>query len=128
MPLNRIQLDRIESRINSAKRDYIQAKHSAPMPGVPEYTEEEMTEMIRGGAAKLKYGCTANSYGNLKNAFVFPPTEAMVAKQNAYDAWHAARSPVTNKANAIAERLMDMAVLEKNGMVALDRIAEAFKT
>lgn len=128
MPLNKMQLERIESRINSAKRAYIETKHSTKTPNVPEYTDKEMTEMIRNGAAQLKHDCTVNSYAPLKKAFIFPPTEAMAAAQSAHDEWLAARRLIVTAADAIAEQLMDVAVLEKDGMVALDRIAEAFKT
>lgn len=124
--MNQQQLKRIELRIQAAAAAFIAAKMAAlgEQPEVPEYSESEMIAMIRLGTATLKehpdhhYSVTSN--------FDYPLTVEMVNATAAEKAWGAARDKIRAEADAISNRLLDEAILSKDGMAVPDRIAAAF--
>lgn len=125
--MNQTQLNRIELRINQAVAAALTAFVATlpPEPDVIEYTDAEKVGMIRTGVATLK--TPVPEYRNeLVDFFDYPPTTEMQLADEMRTAWDRDYEAERNRLNTIKERLLDEAILSKDGMAVLDKIAAAF--
>lgn len=130
--LTKLQLDHATKRLEEQKRAFIQRK-MAPLGDEPEkieYSDAEKTAFIRSGAAKLDSKLEASSvhYGRaVGSLFIYPTTAAMVAAEEARNAWEIAARAIRDEADRIMQGVLDELIMSPDGKAALDRIAAAFE-
>lgn len=126
--LTKTQLDHAKHRLAEAKNTHVaqQIMLLGQEPEQPELTEQQKQNMIRNGTAVLRSNFGRYTY--LHDAFDYPLPPELAAQAAAYKAWEAKCEDVRNKADAIEQGVIDELVMSPDGMAALKRIADAFKS
>ena len=126
--LTKTQLEHAKTRIEQAKAAYIKRmiEPFGERPGVPKFTDVEMTDMIRKGAATLKAKASNERYGYLCDYFDYPRTPLMLEAQGKLDAWTVHHGAIIEIADKLEQKLLDELIMSPDGAAALLSISAAF--